>query len=101
MKRLLSIWEWFKDISLIEYKRIYELLDVDFDSYAGESFYRDKTSAVVDELKKKGMLKESEGAFIVDLEKYDYDPLSDYEKGWKFYLCYQGSCRYFLSEKNI
>ena len=63
----LSIWEWFKDISLIEYKRIYELLDVDFDSYAGESFYRDKTSAVVDELKEKGMLKESEGAFIVDL----------------------------------
>lgn len=70
----LSIWEWFKDISLIEYKRIYELLDVDFDSYAGESFYRDKTSAVVDELKKKGMLKESEGAFIVDLEKYDMIP---------------------------
>ena len=70
----LSIWELFKDISLIEYKRIYELLDVDFDSYAGESFYRDKTSAVVDELKKKGMLKESEGAFIVDLEKYDMTP---------------------------
>lgn len=70
----LSIWEWFKDISLIEYKRIYELLDIDFDSYAGESFYRDKTSAVVDELKKKGMLKESEGAFIVDLEKYDMTP---------------------------
>ena len=70
----LSIWEWFKDISLIEYKRIYELLDVDFDSYAGESFYRDKTSAVVDELKKKGMLEESEGAFIVDLEEYDMTP---------------------------
>lgn len=70
----LSIWEWFKDISLIEYKRIYELLNVDFDSYAGESFYRDKTSAVVDELKNKGMLKESEGAFIVDLEKYDMPP---------------------------
>lgn len=70
----LSIWEWFKDISLIEYKRIYELLDVDFDSYAGESFYRDKTSAVVDELKEKGMLEESEGAFIVDLEEYDMTP---------------------------
>lgn len=70
----LSIWEWFKDISLIEYKRIYELLDVDFDSYAGESFYRDKTSVVVDELKEKGMLKESEGAFIVDLEEYDMTP---------------------------
>lgn len=70
----LSIWEWFKDISLIEYKRIYELLDVDFDSYTGESFYRDKTGAVVDELKEKGMLEESQGAFIVDLEKYDMSP---------------------------
>lgn len=70
----LSIWKWFKDISLIEYKRIYELLDVNFDSYAGESFYRDKTAAVVEQLKEKGMLKESEGAFIVDLEDYDMPP---------------------------
>lgn len=70
----LSIWEWFKDISLIEYKRIYELLDVGFDSYAGESFYRDKTAEVVEQLKEKGMLKESEGAFIVDLEEYDMPP---------------------------
>ena len=45
----LSIWQWFKDISLVEYKRIYKLLGMEFDHYTGESFYRDKTQAVVDE----------------------------------------------------
>lgn len=70
----LSIWEWFKDISLVEYKRIYNVLNVDFDHYTGESFYRDKTNAVVKELDEKGLLKESEGAMIVDLDKYDMAP---------------------------
>ena len=44
----LSIWEWFKDISMVEYKRIYKMLNMDFDHYTGESFYRDKTAAVVE-----------------------------------------------------
>lgn len=70
----LSIWQWFKDISLIEYKRTYELLGMEFDHYTGESFYRDKTQAVVDALKEKQLLKESEGANIVDLEDYDMAP---------------------------
>ena len=70
----LSIWKWFKDISLVEYKRIYRILNVDFDHYTGESFYRVKTGAVVKELKEKGLLKESEGAMIVDLDEYDMAP---------------------------
>ncbi len=70
----LSIWEWFKDISLKEYKRIYKILNLDFDHYTGESFYRDKTGAVVQELKEKGLLKESQGAMIVDLDDYDMAP---------------------------
>ena len=49
----LSIWQWFKDISLVEYKRIYILLGMDLDLFTGESFYRDKTAAVVEELKEK------------------------------------------------
>ena len=73
-KEALEIWEWFKDISLIEYKRIYKILNGDFDHYTGESFYRDKTAAVVQELKEKGLLEESEGAKIVNLEKYDMAP---------------------------
>ena len=70
----LEIWQWFKDISLIEYKRIYKLLNVDFDSYNGESFYRDKTQNVVNQLKAKNLLVESEGAQIVPLDEYDMAP---------------------------
>ncbi len=70
----LSIWQWFKDISLIEYKRTYQLLGMDFDHYTGESFYRDKTQEIVDALSEKHLLKESEGANIVDLEAYGMAP---------------------------
>lgn len=70
----LSIWQWFKDISLVEYKRTYKLLGMDFDSYNGESFYRDKTGAVVEELTEKNLLVESEGAYIVPLDDYNMAP---------------------------
>ena len=70
----LKIWQWFKDISLIEYKRTYDLLGIDFDSYNGESFYRDKTAAVVDRIQSANLLTESEGAKIVNLEAYDMAP---------------------------
>lgn len=70
----LKIWQWFKDISLIEYKRTYELLGVDFDYYLGESFYRDKTEDVVTRLTNANLLSESEGAKIVNLEDYDMAP---------------------------
>lgn len=70
----LRIWQWFKDISLIEYKRTYELLGMDFDYYLGESFYRDKTADVVKRLSDAGLLTESEGAQIVNLEEYDMAP---------------------------
>lgn len=70
----LRIWQWFKDISLIEYKRTYELLGMDFDYYLGESFYRDKTADVVKRLSDAGLLTESEGAQIVNLDEYDMAP---------------------------
>ncbi len=70
----LEIWQWFKDISLVEYKRTYALLGMEFDHYTGESFYRDKTQAIVDALTQKHLLKKSEGASIVDLEAYDMAP---------------------------
>ncbi len=70
----LKIWQWFKDISLIEYKRTYDLLGMDFDYYLGESFYRDKTDDVVNRLTEGNLLTESEGAKIVDLEAYDMAP---------------------------
>lgn len=69
-----ALFNWFKELTLKDVGRIYELLDVHFDSWAGESFYNDKMQPVVDELREKGLLKESEGAQIVDLEAYGMPP---------------------------
>ena len=69
-----ELFEFFKSITLKEIDKIYKLLDVKFDSYAGESFYNDKMAAVVEELKSDGLLTESEGAMIVDLSDYDMPP---------------------------
>ena len=70
----LSIWKWFVDISLEEFKRTYKLLGMEFDHYTGESFYRDKTEDVVKRLTDGGLLSESDGAKIVDLSEYDMAP---------------------------
>ena len=70
----LAIWEWFKEISLKEYMRIYDLLGVSFDSFNGESFYRDMTEKVVSTLEAKNLLVESDGAKIVPLDDYDMAP---------------------------
>lgn len=68
------LWKWFVDESLEEFKKIYDLLGVSFDHYMGESFYNDKMDRVLDELQEKGLLKESEGALIVDLEDHHMPP---------------------------
>ena len=70
----LALWKWFKEISLEEFQRVYDLLEIRFDSMVGESFYFDQVSAVVDELKAKNLLTESEGAHIVDLEQDEMPP---------------------------
>ena len=62
-----ELWEHFKEISLKEFDKIYDILGVKFDSLNGEAFYADKTDEVVEMLKEKGKLTESEGAEIVDL----------------------------------
>ena len=70
----LAIFHWFKDVTLKDAMRVYDILGVKFDSYAGESFYADKTAAVVQELSDKGLLKDSDGAKVVDLEEYGMPP---------------------------
>ena len=70
----LDIWQWFVDISLVEYKRIYDLMGIQFDHFTGESFYRDKTQNVVKMLEDANLLVESEGAYLVPLDKYDMAP---------------------------
>ena len=69
-----EIFEWFKSLTLKYVKGIYDKLGVTFDSYAGERFYTDKMQPVIDELRAKNLLKESEGAQIVDLEEYNLAP---------------------------
>lgn len=63
-----KIFEWFKDITLKEVNKVYERLGVKFDSYNGESFYNDKMEPVLEELSQKGLLKESDGAQVVELD---------------------------------
>lgn len=70
----LEIFQWFKDITLADVSRIYRLLGIEFDSYAGESFYKDKWGAVVEELKEKKLLELSQGAYVVPLEEYNMPP---------------------------
>ncbi len=69
-----ELFEWFKSLTLEYVKTIYEKLNITFDSYAGERFYTDKMQPVIDELKAKNLLKESEGAQIVDLDEYGMPP---------------------------
>ena len=70
----MEIFSWFKEMTLKDAARVYDLLGVTFDSYAGESFYVDKTGAVVDELREKGLLTQSEGAWVVDLSEDNMPP---------------------------
>ena len=61
------LWKWFREVSLKDFKRIYNELGVTFDSYNGEAFFNDKMQPVIDELKEKGLLHESQGAQVVDM----------------------------------
>lgn len=73
-KECVELFNKFKEMTLKEVSKIYDLLDVTFDSYAGESFYNDKMQPVIDELNEKGLLVESQGAKIVDLSDYNMPP---------------------------
>lgn len=67
-------WEWIRNVSIENYNKTYKLLNSKFDSFNGEAYYNDKMDAVVEELDNKGLLKESQGAKIVDLEEYNMPP---------------------------
>ena len=69
-----ELWQWFRDESLMEFNRIYELLGVEFDSLNGEAFYNDKMDEGIQILEDKGLLQESKGANIVDLEDFNLPP---------------------------
>lgn len=69
-----ALWKRFRDLSLKEFERVYKILGVEFDSYAGEAFYNDKMDVVIQELKEKGLLVESNGAQVVMLDEYNMPP---------------------------
>jgi len=68
------LWLNFRELSMQEFQRIYDILDVHFDHYTGESFYNDKTEPAIELLRGAGMATESQGALVVDLEKYGMPP---------------------------
>lgn len=70
----IKLWKWFYEISLTEFEKVYKLMGIKFDAYTGESFYNDKMDAVVNELNEKGLLKEDQGAKIVDLSEFNMPP---------------------------
>ncbi len=70
----ISLWKWFVELSLAEYKKTYKQLGIEFDSYKGESFYTDKMPAQIEILREKNLLKIDDGASIVDLSEYNMPP---------------------------
>ncbi len=70
----LAIFDRFKDLTLKDARRVYDILGVTFDSYNGEAFFNDKMGRVIDELRAKNLLTESQGALVVDLEDYKMPP---------------------------
>ena len=72
--RARSLWQRFRELSLAEFKRIYNILGVHFDSYQGESFYNEMLDDTVHEVEVKGLAQESEGALIVELEDNGMPP---------------------------
>lgn len=70
----MTLFSWFKDITLKEVGRIYDMLGITFDSYAGESFYNDKMQRVIDELRQKNLLVEDDGAYVVKFDEADNMP---------------------------
>ena len=69
-----ALWKRFRDMSLVVFNGIYDRMGVSFDNYNGESFYSDKIPAVVDMLKERSLLEESEGAQVVKLDEFNMPP---------------------------
>ncbi len=70
----MDLWKWFRSVSIAAFKKIYDKLGIKFDTYNGEAFYNDKMAEVIDILKDKGLLTESQGAQVVMLDKYNLNP---------------------------
>ncbi|MFC1666222.1 arginine--tRNA ligase [Nanoarchaeota archaeon] len=70
-KEALNLWKKFRELSLRDFKKLYDILGISFDEFSGESEYNQEMKEIIKKLKEKKLLKKSEGALIVDLEKYN------------------------------
>lgn len=73
-KEASQLWEKFRECSLKEFGRVYQMLGIEFDSYAGESFYNKYMDQTIEEIKAKGLAEISQDALIVNLEKFGLPP---------------------------
>lgn len=69
-----ALWQWFKDISLREFDKVYGMLDITYDNYNGEAFHSQWMPDALEELKEKNLLEESDGAYMVNLDEFDLPP---------------------------
>ncbi|MFE8702974.1 arginine--tRNA ligase [Cytobacillus sp. FJAT-54145] len=69
-----ELWKWFREESLKEFQRIYDLLGIEFNSFNGEAFYNDKMEKVIEKLEAHHLLEESEGAYVVRLDENNLPP---------------------------
>ena len=81
-----KLWQWFREVSLADFNRIYKELGITFDSYNGEAFFNDKMQPVIDELKEKGLLHESRGAQVVDMGEGENPAIIVKSDGTSIYL---------------
>ncbi|MBD5429081.1 arginine--tRNA ligase [Lactobacillus sp.] len=81
-----KLWKWFREVSLADFNRIYKELGVEFDSYNGEAFFNDKMQPVIDELKDKNLLHESQGAQVVDMGEDENPAIIVKSDGTSIYL---------------
>lgn len=73
-EKAVEMWKWIREVSMEEFERVYKILGIEFDTYKGESFYSDKMAAEVERMEQKGVLEESNGAKIVNLDEYNIPP---------------------------
>ncbi|WP_017193790.1 arginine--tRNA ligase [Vaccinium witches'-broom phytoplasma] len=95
---IVALWKWFKDISLTEFRKIYDLLNISFDHYIGESFYHDKSMALVEDLRTKNLLLLDQKAYIMPLEGIP-PALIQKDNGSTLYLTRDMACVLYRKER--
>lgn len=96
----LKLWEWFRNESIKEFNKTYELLGIDqFDSYDGEAFYNDKMDIIINELQNKNLLEEDCGAYIIRLDEECIPALIKRSDGASLYMTRELAASFYRKQK--